>query len=82
MASEYYAQIQKMVKALPTGITTQRQIEQLPWGGNAAWDCPIILHLEKDLKPLPARQRKKLMDLAFYLQMGIGPDPRKKSRRK
>lgn len=74
----YYDEIQKMVASLPEKIETLKDIRNLPWGGNAAWDCPIILHFDRVFllnESLPRDLRKKGYILASFLMTGEGrPD--------
>lgn len=67
--------IEKMLAALPMKITVLEQIEALPWGGNAAWDVPIMLHLDRVVflnKSLPEEFRRKAHSLACFLMTGEG----------
>lgn len=67
--------LQKMIAALPAKITTIEQIEALPWAGNAAWDVPIMAHLDRAVflnKSLPEEFRRKALSLASFLMTGEG----------
>lgn len=57
--------------ALPP-VTNAEQVRTLPWGGNAWWDVPIMLHVEKFARDpaFPRDEREKAMVLAGYLMTG------------
>ncbi len=74
MANDFLDAVRKMVTALPAEITTLDQIRALPWGGNAAWDVPIMLHVERVFilnDTLDYNLRKEGAALAGYLMTGV-----------
>ena len=74
---DYYALIQEMKSKLPAEIVTLDQIRALPWGGNAAWDVPIIMHLDRVFttnEKIDRETRKRGYVLAAYLMTGEGSE--------
>jgi hypothetical protein len=53
-------------------IETVRDLDRLPWGGNAWWDSPIMTHVQKCIKNLdaPDEVKKAIAERAEYLTTG------------
>lgn len=73
MTSKFQEMIDEMTASLPEEITTLDQIKALPWGGNAAWDVPIMMHIDRTFtanETLPRSLRMEGAALAGHLMTG------------